>query len=184
MDAMKRLTLLCLMLLFSPSFCWADEAKHNPLSVVSAVDFSRYAGKWFEIARLPNRFQKDCAGETTATYTVLDETQLKVVNECRNSIGLIEQAEGSARIADKGGPNTKLKVRFAPAWLSWLPSVWGDYWIMDLGSDYSYAVIGTPDRKYLWILSRTPRMEESVYEKLKQHAAAAGFNVALLVRTN
>ena len=181
---MKRLILLCLILLFSPSYCWADETEYNPLSVVSAVDFSRYAGKWFEIARLPNRFQKNCAGETTATYTVLDETQLTVLNECRNGIGRIEQAQGTARVADKSGPNTKLKVRFAPAWLSWLPSIWGDYWIMDLGSDYSYAVIGTPDRKYLWILSRTPRMEESVYEKLKQHAAAAGFNVALLVRTN
>lgn len=124
---MKRLTCSASCCCSPPSFCWADETEHNPLSVVPAVDFSRYAGEWFEIARLPNRFQKDCAGEATATYTVLDETQLNVVNECRKSTGQIEQAEGKARIADKSGPNSKLKVRFAPAWLSWLPSVWGDY---------------------------------------------------------
>lgn len=180
---MKAVILLCLILCFALPFSWATETEHNPLLVVPSVDFSRYAGRWFEIARLPNRFQKDCVGETTATYTVLDETQLKVVNECRKSTGRIEQAEGKAQVADKGGLTSKLKVRFAPAWLSWLPSVWGDYWIMDLGPDYSYAVIGTPDRKYFWILSRTPQVEEPVYEKLKEQAAAAGFNVALLVRT-
>lgn len=180
---MKTLILLCLILLSPFSFSWADETAHKPLPVVPSVDLSRYAGKWFEIARLPNKFQKDCVGETTATYAVLDETQLKVVNECRNGTGRIEQAEGKARIADTAGPNSKLKVRFAPAWLSWLPSVWGDYWIMDVAPDYSYAVIGTPDRQYLWILSRTPQVEEPVYEKLKEKAAAAGFSVELLVRT-
>jgi len=93
-------------------------------------------------------------------------------------------AEGKARLASANGPNSKLKVRFAPAWLSWLPAVWGDYWIIELAPDYSYSVVGTPDRKYLWILSRTPQMDAATYDRLVRQSAAKGFDVARLVKTN
>jgi apolipoprotein D and lipocalin family protein len=153
------------------------------LEVVPSIDLARYVGKWYEIARLPNKFQNMCAGEVMATYSQLEGGELKVVNECRQKDGQINRAEGKARLADKDGPNSKLEVRFAPAWLGWLPMVWGDYWIIDLAPDYSYSVVGTPDRKYLWILSRTPGMDEAVYQRIVEQAAARGFDVSRLIKT-
>jgi apolipoprotein D and lipocalin family protein len=91
--------------------------------------------------------------------------------------------EGAARPADKGGTNSRLKVRFAPAFLSFLPFVWGDYQIIELAPDYSYALVGDPSRKYLWLLSRTPRMDEGVYERLTEAARSQGFDVSRLIRT-
>jgi apolipoprotein D and lipocalin family protein len=152
------------------------------LEVVPTVDLSRYAGKWYEIARLPNRFQKRCAGEVTAEYS-LSGDQLAVVNQCRLNDGQTDQAKGTARLANKNGPTSKLEVRFAPAWLSWLPAVWGDYWVIDLAPDYSYSVVGTPDRKYLWVLSRTPKMDEELYQSIIKQAAGKGFDVSRLIKT-
>ena len=161
----------------------AQEESKRPLDVVSTVDLNRYAGTWFEIARLPNRFQNQCLGDVTATYTLLDDGDIKVVNRCRNENGLIEEAEGRAKQASNDAPNTKLKVRFAPAFLSFLPFVWGDYWIIDLAADYSYAVIGEPARKYLWILSRTPTMEETIMQSILDQVKAKGYDLTGLIRT-
>jgi len=152
------------------------------LEVVPSVDLSRYAGKWYEIARLPNRFQKKCAGEVTAEYS-LSGDQLTVLNQCRLNNGQTDQAKGTARLASKNGPTSKLEVRFAPVWLSWVPAVWGDYWVIDLAPDYSYSVVGTPDRKYLWVLSRTPRMDEALYQSIVQQVAGKGFDVSRLIKT-
>ena len=137
----------------------------------------------YEIARLPNRFQRNCVGEVTAEYTLVANHQIKVINECRRQNGQRDRAEGQARLANKNGPNSQLEVRFAPAWLSWLPAVWGDYWIIALADDYSYAVVGTPDRQYLWVLARTPNLAEAIYHKLLQQTATQGFAVAQLVKT-
>ncbi len=155
----------------------------RPLEVVPAVDLSRYAGTWYEIARFPNRFQQKCLGEVTATYSLLSDKEMKVVNACRMKNGQITKAGGRARRADDKGPNSKLKVRFAPSFLSWLSAVWGDYWIIDLAQDYSYAVVGSPDRKYLWVLSRTPQLAEANYEQITRRVAAQGFEVSRLVKT-
>ncbi len=161
----------------------ATASNMKTLEVVTSVDLSRYTGKWYEIARLPFKYQKDCTGDVTATYSLLGAGEIKVVNACRKKNGQIEEAEGKARLADKKGPNSKLKVRFAPAWLSWLPFVWGDYWIIDVAPDYSYSVVGTPDRKYFGILSRNPHMDEATYKKLIGKAAKAGFEVARMLHT-
>lgn len=155
---------------------------NKPLPVVAGVDLDRYSGKWFEIARYPNRFQRSCVGEVSATYTRLDE-KLRVENACRRSNGRMESAEGVARLAEKGGSTAKLKVRFAPSWLSWLPMVWGDYWVIGLAEDYSYSVVGTPDRKYLWILSRTPEMDENTYTDILEKVRGLDFDPEKLVRT-
>jgi apolipoprotein D and lipocalin family protein len=154
-----------------------------PLPVVPSIDVSRYDGKWYEIARLPNSFQEKCAGEVTATYSQLDGGKLKVTNECRQRNGKLTRAEGTARLANKTGPNSKLKVRFAPAWLGWIPQVWGDYWIIELAPDYSYSVVGTPDRKYLWVLSRSPKMDEYVYNSIVSRASANGFDTSRMLVT-
>jgi apolipoprotein D and lipocalin family protein len=114
---------------------------------------------------------------------LLDNGELRVVNRCRTESGEIDEAEGRARLASEDGPNTKLKVRFAPAFLSFLPFVWGDYWIIELAPDYGYAVIGEPARKYLWILSRTPSIEESTLQDILSRVKQKGYNLNGLVWT-
>ena len=153
------------------------------LRVVPEVDLTRYAGQWYEIARLPNRFQKRCAGEVTAAYTLRNDGKISVLNRCRLENGEQIQAEGLARLAGKGHPNSMLKVRFAPAFLSFIPQVWGDYQIMALSPDYTYALVGDPGREYLWILSRSPRMEDAAYDRLVEEAQAQGFDVGRLQKT-
>jgi apolipoprotein D and lipocalin family protein len=150
---------------------------------VPSIDVSRYDGKWYEIARLPNSFQEKCAGEVAATYSQLDGGKLKVTNECRLRNGKWVKAEGTARLANKTGPNSKLKVRFAPAWLGWIPQVWGDYWIIEVAPDYSYSVVGTPDRKYLWILSRSPQMEDADFRSIVSRASANRYDTSRLLMT-
>ncbi len=152
------------------------------LRVVPSVDLARYAGRWYEIARLPNRFQRSCAGEVTANYTLRDDGKVTVVNECRRQNGNTIRAEGLAR-PTRHNSTAKLEVRFAPSFLSFLPLVWGDYWIVDLASNYSYAVVGTPDRRYFWILSRTPQMDDATYQGIVSRAAAQNFDTSRVVRT-
>ena len=93
------------------------------------------------------------------------------------------EAEGKARRLSDDAPTSKLEVRFAPGWLSWLPFVWANYWVIDLADDYSYAVIGEPGRKYLWILSRTPKMDDAVYEKILGRIKEQGYDTSALVKT-
>ena len=147
------------------------------------VDLSRYAGRWYEIARLPNRFQENCAGDVAATYTLRPDGRVRVVNECRRADGSITRAEGVARRAQDDGPASRLKVRFAPGWLSFLPFVWGDYWILELDREYRYAMVGDPERKYLWILGRDPAMDDATYERLVLSAVRLGFDTRKLMRT-
>lgn len=151
---------------------------------VPEIDLNRYAGLWYEVARLPNRFQKRCRGETTAAYELLPGGGIRVVNRCRGADGRMIGVEGRARLADRNGPASRLEVRFAPAFLSFLPVVWGDYWILDITADYGAALVGTPDRKYLWVLSRTPKLDDTTYEKLISTAVAQGFDVTRLVRSS
>ncbi len=152
------------------------------LTTVQSVDLQRYKGQWFEVARYPNRFQKKCVGNTTATYNLKDKGRIEVINECLKKNGKMDRAKGKAKIVDTQ-TNARLKVRFAPAWLSFLPFVWGDYWIIDLAEDYSYAVVGDPSRKYLWILAREPELETSVYQGILRRIEEKGFDPAKLVET-
>jgi len=107
-----------------------------------------------------------------------------VVNTCRDAAGTVKEAEGRARKQEADGPDTKLEVRFAPAFLSFLPFVWGDYWIIDLAADYSYAVIGGADREYLWVLARTPALPDSTFSGITQRLREQGYVPGRLVRTH
>lgn len=149
--------------------------KHDDLEVVSHVDLNRYVGRWYEIARLPNRFEKKCADSVTANYSLRTDGKLAVVNRCRKLSGNYTTATGRAKVIDKT-TNAKLKVTFF-----W--PFYGDYWILDLGENYEYAVVGAPNRKYLWILSRHPQMDERLYQRLLAKMAARGFKTEQLVRT-
>jgi apolipoprotein D and lipocalin family protein len=146
------------------------------LRVFPSVDLARYSGKWYEIARLPNRFQRDCAGDVTATYTVRPDRKITVLNECRTAAGRTKSATGTAWVASDKGPNTKLKVSF------FLPFR-GDYWIIDLDPGYRWAVIGEPDRKYFWILARDARMDAATYEGILRRAREQGYRLEGLIRT-
>jgi apolipoprotein D and lipocalin family protein len=161
----------------------AQDSNPGPVEAVEAVDLDRYAGRWYEIARLPNRFQDDCACCVTATYTRRDDGRLTVVNQCREANGQEKGVTGEAKLADEKGPTSKLKVRFAPGFLAFLGFVWGDYWVLDLDDDYTRVLVGAPDRKYLWVLSRTPTMDDEVYAALMETAAAMTFDVARVEKT-
>lgn len=153
-----------------------------PVRTVTKVDLDRYAGEWVEIARFPNRFQKKCAGDVRATYARRQDGRIDVINRCRSADGAVTEARGVARIEDAES-RAKLKVRFAPAALSWLPLVWGDYWIIGLADDYSWATVGSPDREYLWILARSPALDDAAWKAAVEAARANGFAVDRLVRT-
>lgn len=170
------LALIALMTVAAP----AAHQNVTPVRTVSSVDLNRYAGEWHEAARLPNRFQDKCAGDVRATYTRRADGRIDVVNRCRERDGSMTQARGIARVVD-GATNAKLKVRFAPAFLSFLPMVWGDYWIIGLAPDYSWAVVGSPDRKYLWILSRTAAMNPAQRDAAIEVARGQGFNTGALL---
>ena len=152
------------------------------VKAVPQLDLARYAGTWYEVARLPNRFQKSCAHSVVVRYTLRADGRVDVLNQCFRRDGSVISAQGVARRASADLPASQLKVRFAPAFLSFLPMVWADYWVIDLGHDYGYAVVGGPDRKYLWILSRAPTMGDSQYREIVARLARQ-YDVAGLVRT-
>lgn len=150
----------------------------TPLAVVPQLDLDRYAGAWHEIARYPNFFERMCARDVTAHYARNPDATITVVNACRKEDGAMQSVEGIARVVAPA----KLQVRFAPAWLGWLPFVWGDYWVIDLAPDYSYAVVGAPSREYLWILARSPRMDDATYAGIAGNLANFGYDAARLQR--
>jgi len=156
-----------------------------PLQVVAPVDLQRYAGIWHEQARLPNRFQKQCGGPVTAEYTPQADGTVQVLNRCVRDDGNFDEAIGTARVVPVAGqPGAgRLEVRFAPAWLSWLPVVWGDYWILKLDREYQVSLVGTPDRQYLWVLSRAPRLDAAVLEAELDYARSLGFDTDKVVLT-
>lgn len=159
----------------------ADAATTEPLQTIAALDVPRYMGTWYEIARYPNWFQKKCAGDSRADYSLLESGEVRVVNRCREADGKVAEAVGLARQLG-AADSPRLEVRFAPAWLSFLPMVWGDYWVLDLDPDYRLVAVGEPSREYLWILSRTPTVDARAYSELLERLAARGFDVDRLVR--
>lgn len=147
------------------------------LACVPHVDLNRYLGTWYEIATIPQRFQRGCTG-VTATYSLLPDGKIKVVNACfKDSLsGSFKSVTGKAWVVDRAS-NAKLKVQFF-----WPFS--GDYWIIDLDTvNYHYAVVGHPQRKYLWVLCRQPQMEEALYRELLVRIAAQGYDLSLIKRT-
>lgn len=145
------------------------------LQPVPELDLERYAGVWHEIARLPNRFEDQCVADITATYTPMGDGKIRVVNACVNEDGKTEAVEGEARLA--GEHPAKLEVRFAPKWLSFLPFVWGDYWVIALDEDYRWSIVGEPGRDYLWFLTREPSVDAETFESLKSRARELGYNL-------
>lgn len=150
---------------------------HLPeLRTVAHVDLQRYLGTWYEIASFPQKFQRGCTG-SNAHYSIRTDGKIDVLNRCRlgSLDGQEKTARGRARVVDKS-TNAKLAVSF-------FRPFWGDYWIIDLGANYEYAVVGHPSRDYLWILSRAPTMESDVYEGIIERLRGQGYEVQRLNRT-
>lgn len=182
---MKTSILAALLLALSMNAAAVDAPKVagiKPLATIAALDVPRYMGTWYEIAKFDNRFQKKCIGFTTATYSAMPDGTVQVVNRCRGSNGETIEAIGAARqIGNASSP--KLKVRFAPAILSFLPMVWGDYWVVDLDPQYQLAAVSEGKREYLWILARTPTVDRAAYDALVARLAGQGLDVRKLVPT-
>jgi apolipoprotein D and lipocalin family protein len=151
-----------------------------PPETVPRVDLNRYLGSWYEIAGIPNRFQKHCRANTMARYARLDDGRIRVINSCRDAKGDTDIAQGVARIVDSRS-NAKLEVSFVSLF-GWR-LFWGDYWILDLAPDYAYAIIGTPDRRYAWILSRMPALNEDSRKRIDARLRAAGYDPSAFVDT-
>jgi apolipoprotein D and lipocalin family protein len=150
------------------------QGRHSPLlTVVPEVDLARYAGRWYEIASFPQRFQQGCT-DSRAEYRIRPDGRLDVVNSCLRD-GKIATARGKAWVVDRA---TKAKLKVSFFW-----PFRGDYWIIYLGPDYEYAVVSAPSMDYLWILSRTPQMEEQRYQEIVRRLRERGFDTARLNRT-
>ena len=166
--------LALLLLLLSACATSTTERLGLPeLPVVAHVDVDRYLGTWYEISSFPQSFQKGCT-ETTATYKLRDDGELDVINRCMKD-GELDVAEGRARIVD---PKTNAKLE-----VSFFRPFWGDYWIIDLADDYSYAVVGHPGRDYLWILSRTRQLPRLTYDGIIARLKANGYELDRLKMT-
>jgi apolipoprotein D and lipocalin family protein len=149
------------------------------LTSVEALDVPRYMGTWYEIAKFPNWFQKKCVGSTKAEYSLKDDGKVQVINRCQLENGEMNEATGVARqVGNATSP--KLEVRFAPAWLSFIPLVWGDYWVIDIDDAYQLVAVSEPKREYLWVLSRTPKIDPKAYENLLVRLAKKGFDIQKL----
>jgi apolipoprotein D and lipocalin family protein len=176
-----RFWMILLLVLLSALDTPAQQAK-PPLKTITQLDIQRYQGRWYEIAKFPNRFQRQCVSDTSADYSLLPNGKIRVLNQCRNSAGNWEHAIGVAQQIE-GPQGAKLKVRFAPEWLSFLPFVWGDYWVIDLDEKYELVAVSEPQREFLWILSRSPVVSETRFDELTGRLAAMGLDIKLLEKT-
>lgn len=158
----------------------APVAAAGGVQPVAHVDLTRYAGTWHEIARLPNPFERPCAGQPQAHYTLVGGGQLRVENRCQMADGGWRRAVGEARVVPGSG-GARLKVSFLPAWLRWMPVGWADYWILFVDEGYHVALVGEPHRRQLWLLSRTPRVPQPVLQRLLEQALAQGFPIERLI---
>jgi len=160
----------------------AMPARAQSLETAANIDPARYAGLWYEVARLPNATQARCVADTTSTFTLRSAHYFDVGMRCQRADGTEESDLGIARIRNPA-TNAKMEIRFLPLALAWWPFAWSDYWILDLAPDYSHALVGAPARDALWILARRPVLESAIYERLVAKARALGFPVDRLVRS-
>ena len=167
-------------LIFSITLFGSEHSNHQKMQTVDQVNLEKYIGLWYEIAKIPNPFQKMCTGNTTAQYTLREDGRIDVRNRCMQKDGSYTQANGIAKIVD-ANTNTKLKVSFVR--LLGISLFWGDYWIIGLDENYQYAVVGEPSRKYGWILSRNPELSQIQREEANQILMDQGYNPDRFIKT-
>lgn len=161
------------LLIFLPQTLFPQEKSLPELVTVDKVDLNKYVGLWYEVAKIPNSFQDQCIYGTTAEYKIDEDGDIIVTNSCYDEKDKLDVAEGLAKVVDKN-TNAKLEVSFV-SFLGIRP-FWGDYWIIGLDENYQWAVVGTPSRKYGWILSRTPSLPDSTMENIFEILKSQHYN--------
>jgi apolipoprotein D and lipocalin family protein len=174
--------LMSLLMILSFGFSAYADKNEAPLTTVDSVDLTRYVGKWYEVASIPASFQRKCLRSVTAEYSILDDGDIKVVNSCDEKNGKKNVAVARAKIAD-AETNAKLKVAFFKFLGHYVFLFAGDYWIIDLDPNYQWAVVGAPNRKFGWILARTPTLPQSTLNEIAQGLADKGYNPCHLQTT-
>lgn len=152
-----------------------------PLQPLPSLDVPAYMGTWYQVAWFPNRFQKQCVSDTSAQYRLLPGNRVEVVNRCKLADGRMDSATGLARpagstVQDGRLTPAQLEVSFLPAWLRWVPA-WGRYWVIDLAEDGRYAVVSEPQREYLWVLARQPRLAPADESAIRSKLLGMGFDL-------
>ena len=155
-----------------------------PVTSVPQVDTQRWAGTWYELARVPNGLQARCIADATATYLPRADGSLRVIQRCRDADSKWHVATARAvGAADDRSGAARLRLSYLPAWLDWLPASTGDQWVVMLDGDYRYAAVSEPSRKQLWILSRTPDIDSVTYDRIVANLRNAHFPVEQLIPT-
>jgi len=169
--------LLLSILLLLPGYIFSDpkpkQSAMDTLQTVDHVNLEKYTGRWYEIAKIPNRFQRKCARNTTATYKLKNDGRIDVTNRCTESDGSVKESNGIAKVVEPS-TNAKLKVSFVQ--ILGFSLFWGDYWIIGLDDNYDYAVVGTPSRKYGWILARSPELSDVQLDETFSILRDKGYN--------
>lgn len=149
------------------------------VTTVPHVELTRYLGRWYEICRLPLKWEDETATDITATYALNEAGKVRVDNRCFDDKGEPTQALGEATPVDES--NARLKVTFLPEFIRWIPFTDGDYWVLKLDAEYRTALVGSPDRKNLWLLSRTPNIDDATIDEYLAEARRQGFDLAELI---
>jgi apolipoprotein D and lipocalin family protein len=179
---MQTRSIVAVVLSLCVAACGSVASGQAPLKSVDRLDVSRYMGTWYEVAKYPNWFQRNCARETKATYSLVSADHVTVDNSCLDKAGERQEAIGVARPA-ASARSAELQVRFAPDWLSFLPMLWADYWVVDIDPTYQLVAVSEPGRRYLWILARTPQVDAQAYAALLGRLKLQGFDLGKLERT-
>jgi apolipoprotein D and lipocalin family protein len=170
---LRKANFIMILTLFPFLNIFSQNEDLPPLVTVNRVDLNKYVGLWYEIAKIPNSFQNQCAYGTTAEYKLLEDSEIQVINKCYKSDGEQDVAEGLAKVVDKK-TNSKLEVSFFS--IFGFRPFWGDYWIIELDDNYQWVVVGSPDRKYGWILSRTTTLSDDKMQKIFALLKAQNYN--------
>lgn len=149
------------------------------VTAVPHLELNKYLGRWYEICRLPLRWEDETATDITATYSLNDDGSVRVDNRCFDEDGKPSQAIGEAVPVDDA--NSRLKVTFLPEFVRWVPFTKGDYWVLKIDAAYRTSLVGTPDRKYLWVLSRQPQISEETKAEYLREAQRQGFELGELI---
>lgn len=182
---MRYKTLCTLAILGLPliaGYACANKEKASSVQSVSKIELNQYLGSWYEIARKPMYFQKKCAKDVTANYTLGTNGNIQVTNRCLDKNGQEQVAHGEAYVVNSP-KNSQLKVSFLPKALRWLPVGRGDYWIVKIDPDYQVALVGDPQKKYLWLLARTPKISQSTLNEYQEYAKSIGYDLSDLKLT-
>ncbi len=169
-------------ILFSLASILLSTAQAKAVTTVEYVDLTRYVGQWYEIAAMPQWFQKQCVGDVTANYKTLPNGRIQVINGCLTDKGVVTTTTGEAKVTDSNS-NSKLRVTFAKIFRKYIYSFGGDYWIIDLEPNYNYAVIGNPTREYGWILARQPSLPDQDLLAIEANLKSQGYDTCKFLTT-